>query len=97
MRRVRVLELIFGIASGVLGVVALGWAFFGPLYSGAGSSCNDSGQCQSYTLPPVSIVQSQGLARVLPVIVLFHLVVLGVLVGSSLAVVHVADVRASTV
>ena len=82
MRGIRVLELVFGVAAGAIGLAALGWAFFSPAYAGQSTVCDSSGLCQTHALPPLSIVQDEGLGNVLPIMVFFGAVITGIMVGA---------------
>lgn len=84
MRGIRVLELVFGVAAGAVGLAALGWAFFSPIYAGQGSVCDSNGMCQTYALPMLSVVQDEGLGTALPIMLFFGSVIVGVMVGAAL-------------
>lgn len=80
MRR-RMAELICGITGGALGLVGLIVAFFAPLGTEGGSTCTDAG-CTSYTRA-VSYAGSQGVASVIPYLVVFGLPMIGLAVGAA--------------
>jgi hypothetical protein len=81
MRRRRA-ELICGIIGGTLGLVGLFAAFFAPLGTEGGTNCTDAG-CTSYTRA-VSYAGSQGVASVIPYLIIFGLPMVGVAAGAVL-------------
>src|SRR5260370_38569808 len=66
----RGLEAICGIVAGGLGLVTLVYVlFFLPAYTGSGSTCDSAGHCVDSQLPNKTIAEHQGVASLLPIIV----------------------------
>lgn len=81
MRR-SIAETICGLAGGALGLAGLGVAFFAPLGTDAGSTCDSSGSCTNYS-HAVSYAGMQGIGSVIPYLIVIGLPMLGVAVGAT--------------
>jgi len=84
----RRIEAICGVAAGALGLIALGVALFAPLgtQSGCTTTLSSDGVTQTdcSTATPISIAQAQGLASLIPVIVAFSAIFIGIAVFALL-------------
>jgi hypothetical protein len=79
----RGLEAICGIVAGGLGLVTLVYVlFFLPAYAGSGSTCDSTGHCVDYKLPNTTIAENQGVASLVPVIVVGVLLFVAIFAGA---------------
>src|SRR5262245_32409209 len=83
----RRIEAICGVAAATLGLITLGVALFAPL--GAQSGCTtplspDGAPQTDCSTVAVSIAQAQGLASLIPVIVIFSLILIAIAVFAVL-------------
>jgi hypothetical protein len=79
----RGLEAICGIVAGGLGLVTLVYVlFFLPAYTGSGSTCDSAGHCVDSQLPNKTIAEQQGVASLLPIIVVGVLLFVAIIAGA---------------
>ena len=82
MKTLRVLEAACGVVAGALGLATVVYTLsIMPAYAGISTVCNAPGQCVSTDLPSKTIAENQGVASLIPAILIFSLPFAAILAG----------------
>jgi len=83
MKTLRVLEAACGVVAGALGLATVVYTLsIMPAYAGISTVCNAPGQCVSTDLPSKTIAENQGVASLIPAILIFSLPFAAILAGA---------------
>ncbi len=82
MKTLRALEAVCGVVAGALGLATVVYTLFiVPAYAGTRTDCDASGQCVTTDLPSKTTAENQGVASLIPAILIFSLPFAAILAG----------------